>query len=199
MGKQSSPPAERASAVDQVETAWGAIVGHLREEAAWRSGQEVDPLSVYETRETVGAFSLTASFTCWEPVTDSGGAVAGQDWAGDVFDRVEEMVEAGGHALGELLEHSAAAGHAGGPFEAQWPAPGGWRDGCYVRLSLICWPALGSGAETGAGEAQAGGGAQPESRPVVQGRGDVSGGCAGPCDGRKPSGKAPGGRPGRHA
>lgn len=121
--------------------AWEAISTHLRAEAAWRASRNVEPIRRYETWECLGGYPLRTEFSCWEAMTNAEGAVYGQMMVGDVFEQAEAMIEGGWRVLSSLRQRLADSGHHSGTIHAEDGASrGGYRDGCWVRLSLDPWP-----------------------------------------------------------
>ena len=120
--------------------AWEAIAAHLRAEAEWRAGRDVDPISRYKTRECLGGYTLTAEFSCWEAMVGADGAAYGQNLVGDVFEQAASMIAAGRRAMDGLQRQLAAGSHGGGPVSVEDGASrSGRRDGSWVELTIDRW------------------------------------------------------------
>ena len=89
-----------------VRGAWDQAVEHLRLEARWRAGHDVEEENFYEHSEWVGgerspSGRLSVNMSSWMGVSEEigGGYLRG----GDVFEQAEKVIRAGERALGSLL------------------------------------------------------------------------------------------------
>lgn len=129
-----------------VYSAWGAIAAHLNDEAEWRSDKPgIVPFPAYEKSamsDRGHSILLKASCSSWEAMRNKTGEAVGQILGGDLFEQSERVIELGTGAVESLLKQVEAAEcpNAIGTLSTQMPDVGGWRDGCYVELTLHTLP-----------------------------------------------------------
>ena len=94
--------------MSELRAAWGRIVKHLRAEADWREGRDVDELSWYQYSESLSqefasgyCFKLEANLNYCVTTLDEAGRPVHFKF-GDVFEHLDTMVRLGGHAVGQI-------------------------------------------------------------------------------------------------
>lgn len=105
--------------MNDLEVAWDQVVEHLRAEADWRAGQEVEVLRSYRYAEPLGqevapgrSFYLEANLSHAFATLDESGMPVDFEF-GDVFEHAETMVRLGDEAMGQIereLQQQASIG-----------------------------------------------------------------------------------------
>lgn len=113
--------------LSDLRAAWVQLVKHLRAEAEWRAGREVDVLDSYRYLEQLrqgfapGCFNLEANLSYSIATLDEFEMPANFEF-GDVFEHVETMLRLGDQAL-EQIERQLEQGASTGGSDKASPTP----------------------------------------------------------------------------
>ena len=123
--------------MSDLRAAWGRIVKHLRAEAVWREGRDVDELSWYGYTEPLSQesapgcfFKLEANLRYCVNTLDETGAPIRSEF-GDVFEHLDTMVRLGEHTIRQIereLEQAPGGERSRGatPLLAEATENGSW-------------------------------------------------------------------------
>lgn len=126
-----------------VREAWERIVEHLRTEADWRAGQDVDQLSTYKYSEPLSegasadqSLNLEANLSYCVNTLDEDGISTTFEF-GDVFEHVDMMLQLGERLVGEI-EQQVHQRHTiiGGQSTNMTPLASAKEDGSEISLHV---------------------------------------------------------------